>query len=136
MIRFLADQTDYILFIGGFTALLLAILLWGQVRRDDGRLPWRALVWFALLQCTYLWLEMLALGIDDWLAGQAPDSRLQLTIIAHYTPANAAGAAATALQMADAARAGGWPARIMLEPGQTDDALAVLGYDNAADMAR
>ena len=52
-------------------------------------------------------------AIDDWLAGQAPDSRLQLTIIAHYTPANAAGAAATALQMADAARAGGWPARNM-----------------------
>lgn len=75
-------------------------------------------------------------SLGEWLAAQAPDSRQQLTIVARYSSGRVDRASAAAMELAQSARAAGWQPRIMLEPGQGDDVLAVLGYDSAGDMAR
>ena len=74
--------------------------------------------------------------LGEWLAAQAPDSRQQLTIVARYSAGGVDGTSAAAMALAQGAHAAGWQPRIMLEPGQGDDVLAVIGYDSAGDMAR
>src|SRR5687767_4073273 len=46
-------------------SLLMAFVFWGMARRADERLPWRALAWFASLQATCQWLEMLSLSFGE-----------------------------------------------------------------------
>ncbi|HEU4651046.1 MAG TPA: hypothetical protein VFS49_06500 [Croceibacterium sp.] len=64
-----------------------------------------------------------------WLAEQAPDRRQFLTIVARYRAGNVATAAREAVALAREAGAAGVAARIVLEPGETDDLLATLAFD-------
>ena len=64
-----------------------------------------------------------------WLAEQAPDRRQFLTIVARYRAGNVATAAREAVGLAREAGAAGVAARIVLEPGETDDLLATLAFD-------
>lgn len=68
-------------------------------------------------------------ALDDWLAGQTPDARQQLTVIARYPAGGAQDAAGAALALAEQAGVAGYRTRILLEPSQSADVVAVLGYD-------
>lgn len=75
-------------------------------------------------------------GFAQWLAGQDPDPRVQLTIIARYSPSGGiAAASARAMALAQEAQSAGFAARIVMEPAQTSDISAVLGYDRASDLS-
>lgn len=75
-------------------------------------------------------------GFAQWLAGQTPDPRVQLTIIARYSPSGGiASASARAMALAQEAQSAGFAARIVMEPAQTSDISAVLGYDRASDLS-
>lgn len=67
--------------------------------------------------------------LGQWLAGQAPDPRQRLTVMAYYSDGQGATASAAALALAREAGISGRPARIMLEPGEADDLYAVLAFD-------
>ena len=67
--------------------------------------------------------------LPQWLAEQTPDGRQFLTIVARYPEGDAAAAAGRALALADQARAAGTTARIVLEPGDTEDLTATLAFD-------
>lgn len=67
--------------------------------------------------------------LGQWLAEQAPDRRQYLTIFARYRPGHAASASRKALDLAREAGEAGVSARIVLEPGKTDDLLATLAFD-------
>ena len=71
--------------------------------------------------------------IGDWLAAQAADERQQLTIIGRYRDGDPQGAADDALALAADAAASGVRPRILLEPGESTELLAVLAFDNATD---
>jgi hypothetical protein len=69
-------------------------------------------------------------GLADWLAGQAPDARQQLTITLRYNPADQAQALAQGGRLA--AQAGKVAPRIILEPvaqASGVEAMAALAYD-------
>jgi hypothetical protein len=68
--------------------------------------------------------------LAEWLAQQAGDDRLQLTIIARYTGTDAAAQAAQAAALAAQAGPQMRDARIVVEPGETAEMLAVLAYDH------
>lgn len=67
--------------------------------------------------------------LGEWLAEQAPDSRQYLTIVARYRPGEAASAARDAVRLAQEAGTAGVSARIVLEPGDGAELLAMLAYD-------
>lgn len=67
--------------------------------------------------------------LRDWLAGQARDERQHLTIISRYPRGMADDAAAGALALATDATAAGHSPRIVVEPGQAADLVAVLDFD-------
>lgn len=71
--------------------------------------------------------------IREWLAGQAMDDRLRLTIIAHHATGDTAALAAQATQLAIDAGPDGADARIVVEPGPQNEVLAVLSYDRAPE---
>ena len=86
----------------------------------------------AILQAEPAAIYRLAEGgptLGQWLAGQAPDPRQRLTIVAHYADGQGQAASAGALALADEADAAGAPALVMLAPGATDDLYAVLAFD-------
>lgn len=65
--------------------------------------------------------------LRQWLAAEAQDQRLRLTVIARYTGADAEEAALAAARLA--ADAGDNRARVVIEPGDRQELLAVLAYD-------
>ena len=67
--------------------------------------------------------------LAQWLAEQAPDRRQFLTIVARYRAGNVATAAREAVALAREAGAAGVSARVVLEPGESDDLLATLAFD-------
>ena len=67
--------------------------------------------------------------LEEWLANQPQDGRQNLTIIARHRPGEAATAAQRALALDRAAAAAGRSARIVLEPSETDDLIAMLDFD-------
>ncbi len=67
--------------------------------------------------------------LRDWLAQQPHDARQSLTIIAHYVAGGNAEAAAAAVALAREAGADGYSARIVVEPGQASELIAVLDFD-------
>ena len=71
--------------------------------------------------------------LGDWLAEQAADERQQLTIIGRHTEGAAEAAADDALALALDAAEHGVRARVLLEPAEKSDLLAVLAFDNPAD---
>jgi len=74
--------------------------------------------------------------LAQWLAGQSPDARQQVTIVAQYPPGGQAGALAEAGTLAEQAGAAGARARIVIEPG-TAGAVVSLAYDDPrATLAR
>ncbi len=60
-------------------------------------------------------------SLRQWLAYEAPDDRLHLTIVAHYPDGEAAAASRAALALADQAKAQGMRARIVVEPADEAD---------------
>ena len=78
--------------------------------------------------------------LANWLAGQASDSRQQLSIIAHYLPEAGPGGQQAALAQASMlladAGASGKLARLVVEPG-AGGVVATLAYDQSGSgMAR
>lgn len=71
--------------------------------------------------------------LGEWLAAQAPDERQQLTIIGRYRDGDAQTAANAALKLASEADMRGVRARIVLEPAESSDLVAVLAFDSSAD---
>lgn len=71
--------------------------------------------------------------LGDWLAAQAPDERQQLTIIGRYRAGDAKIAADAALRLAADAEMRGVRSRIVIEPAESSDLLAVLAFDSPAD---
>ena len=69
-------------------------------------------------------------SLRQWLAGQPADPRQRLTVIARYAEGDAAAASAAALHWAEQAQAIGRPARIVLEPAESEDLFAVLAFDS------
>lgn len=68
--------------------------------------------------------------LADWIAGQAQDSRQQLTITARYGPGAQADALVAASRLARDAGAAGIAARIVIEPG-AGPPRAALAFDAA-----
>lgn len=66
--------------------------------------------------------------LDEWLAVQSPDARLQLTIVAHYDGGGLADALEKARALAASADDAGAAPRIIIEPGGGGVA-ATLAYD-------
>ncbi|RXZ65226.1 hypothetical protein [Pelagerythrobacter rhizovicinus] len=67
--------------------------------------------------------------LADWLAEQPHDARQNLTIVARYAAGRSAETAAAAVALASEAGAAGRNARIVVEPAQTSDLVAVLDFD-------
>ncbi len=67
--------------------------------------------------------------LGEWLAAQQIDPRQHLTIVTRHRPGGAAAAARAALVLERAATAAGHSARIVVEPAETDDLIAVLDFD-------
>jgi hypothetical protein len=68
--------------------------------------------------------------LGQWLAAQSPDSRQQLSIVAHYPPGKQQTALAEAGALLAQAGAAGMTARLVVEPGE-DGTVATLAYDAA-----
>jgi hypothetical protein len=68
-------------------------------------------------------------GLAEWLGNQPQDGRQNLTIVARYAPGQAQGAAMSALALQHDALAAGHSARIIVEPGESTDVVAVLDFD-------
>lgn len=71
--------------------------------------------------------------LGDWLAAQAVDERQQLTVIGRYDGGNVQPAAEAALALAADAADHGVRPRVLLEPAESSEVLAVLAFDNPAD---
>ncbi len=56
---------DYVLFIEGFSFVILGVMAWRLPDKGRGDLPWHWLTWFGLLQGIYEWLHMLAIGLGE-----------------------------------------------------------------------
>lgn len=67
--------------------------------------------------------------LADWLDTQPRDARQNLTIIARYPAGGSEDAATAAVALANEARAAGRTARIVIEPAQDRDLIAVLDFD-------
>lgn len=69
------------------------------------------------------------LPLHSWLSQQPDDPRQRLTIIARYAAGHAAEASADAAELLAGVPLGGRKARILVEPGETDDLAAALTWD-------
>lgn len=69
-------------------------------------------------------------SLREWLEAQAPDERQRLTIVARFAPGGEQQAARTALTLAAEARA---RARIVIEPAEVSEVLAVLAFDSGGN---
>lgn len=70
-------------------------------------------------------------SLAEWIAGQTADPRQRLTIVAHYREGRAADAFARADAALQAVRKLPASARIVVEPGASDDLGATLTWDLA-----
>jgi len=68
--------------------------------------------------------------LKQWLANQAPDARQRLTIVARYTPDGEDEAARAALALAAQTSL---QARIVIEPADRAEVLAVLAFDKGGN---
>lgn len=68
--------------------------------------------------------------LRQWLAAAGRDERMRLTVIARHTGDDSAAAARAAAALAHDAGEGS-RARIVVEPADKDEVLAVLAYDRA-----
>ena len=68
-------------------------------------------------------------SLAEWIAGQTADPRQRLTIVAHYTNGRAADAFARADAALHGVRMLPASARIVVEPGASDDLGAMLTWD-------
>jgi hypothetical protein len=68
-------------------------------------------------------------SLRQWLDEQAPDDRQRLTIVSRYAPGNASAAADAAVALADQVAGETVNPRIVIEPGDRRDLLAVLAFD-------
>lgn len=68
-------------------------------------------------------------GLAEWLGSQPHDRRQHLTIIARYAPGQAQGTTTSALALQHDALAAGHRARIVVEPAESSDVIAVLDFD-------
>jgi len=69
--------------------------------------------------------------IAEWLDQLQPDPRQRLTIMARYTEGGSDEAARAALDLSRQAGDRAGRARILIEPGETPELLAVLAYDDS-----
>lgn len=67
--------------------------------------------------------------LGDWLAGQPRDPRQNLTIVARHAGGDATDTARAALALAQEAATAGHSARIVIEPAERGDLVAVLDFD-------
>lgn len=67
--------------------------------------------------------------LGEWLANQPRDDRQHLTIVARHATGGAAEAARGALALARDAEAAGRSARVVIEPAERGDLIAVLDFD-------
>jgi hypothetical protein len=72
-------------------------------------------------------------SLRHWLAEQAPDDRQRLTIVSRYTPGQAAAAADAALAMAGEANGENVDPRIVIEPADRSELVALLAFDRDRD---
>jgi len=68
-------------------------------------------------------------SLAEWIASQTADPRQRLTIVAHYRAGRAADAFARADEALDGVRKLPASARIVVEPGASDDLGAMLTWD-------
>ncbi len=68
-------------------------------------------------------------GLIEWLAQQARDPRLRVSILVRHVPGHERAALARAEALMAMAGARGAGARIVIEPGGEDGASVVLAYD-------
>lgn len=71
--------------------------------------------------------------LAQWLALQAPDARQGLTIVSHYPPGQADEATRAAVALAGEAGEAGNQARIVVEPGERLDVVAMLAFDRGGN---
>ena len=69
-------------------------------------------------------------GLAEWLAQQARDPRLRVSILVRHRGGHEQAALARAGALAAAAGPRGAGARIVIEPGREDSASVVLAYDS------
>jgi hypothetical protein len=74
-----------------------------------------------------------ALSLREWLADQPRDERERLTIVGRYSAGGVATAAQRAVELASEAEAVGRHARVVLEPADGPDLVAVLAFDATGD---
>lgn len=67
--------------------------------------------------------------LAQWLAVQAPDARQRLTIVSRYAPGQAGEAMQAAVELAAQAGEASGEARIVVEPGEHSEVLAMLAFD-------
>jgi len=68
-------------------------------------------------------------SLAAWLASQPRDPRQRLTIVAHYTGANAGEASTRAADMLAGAGKSAGQVRLLVEPGAEEDLSAALTWD-------
>jgi len=66
--------------------------------------------------------------LADWLQSRGADPREQLTVLARYTDGRQDEAVRTAQALATVASAQGLKARIVIEPGADDEAMALFAF--------
>ncbi len=77
------------------------------------------------------------ISLGEWLSGQEADGRQQATILVRHAGAGIEQAIAGGLTLAAEAEAVGYPARLIVEQGDSPDLSVLLTYDSSAQiMAR
>ncbi|GAA4044876.1 hypothetical protein [Parerythrobacter jejuensis] len=71
-------------------------------------------------------------SLTEWLALEAPDPRIRLTIFGRYLAQDRNRVWERASRMAGEANMAGYSPRLIIEPGPSSDVYVVLAYDAAA----
>lgn len=74
-------------------------------------------------------------SLASWLTSQARDPRQRLTIVAHYTGANAGPASTRAAELLAGAGKSAGQVRLLVEPGPEEDLSAALTWDAGETQA-
>lgn len=76
-----------------------------------------------------------AISLEDWLAAQGRDERLTATVLVHRSGDPQSAALATGNDLLTRVEGAGWRARMLVEPGRSDDVSVVVAYDKQAGTA-
>jgi hypothetical protein len=71
--------------------------------------------------------------LAQWLAMEAPDARQGLTIVSHYAPGQTEEVTRAAMALAAQAGEAGSEVRIVVEPGDRSEVMAMLAFDRGGN---